>query len=137
MWNNPYIATGIEAGPIKPQGWVNRQQAGMMPFAQGMAASNPIPSFGFGFNPQQQAQLGQQMQAGVRQGAQQQGLGFQRQAREQNAQFDLRSQQARSQAGLQGGQYALGQQQEEMQRQQQMMRMLMGLLGQWGGMAEI
>ena len=134
IWNNPYISTGIDAGPIKPQAWVNRQAAGMLPFAQGMAAGNPLPTFGFGYNPAQQGQLGQQVQAGVQQGAQQRGLGFQRQARQQNAQFNLASQQARSQAGLQGGQYALGQQQEEMQRQQQLMRLLLGFFGDLGGL---
>lgn len=133
MWNQPYIATGIDAGPIRPQGWVNRQSAGMMPFAQQAMAANPLPSFGFGYNPAQQAALGQQMGTGLRNNVQQQQLGFQRDARAQNAKFNLQSQQARSQAGLQGGQFALGQQQEAMQRQQQMMQFFLGLLGQWGG----
>ena len=133
MWNQPYAATGIEAGPIWNQAHVNRAAGNILPRAQAMAASNAMPTFGWGYNQAQQAQIGRQMQNGLDTAGGQQALGFERMAAPQNAQFALQSQQAREGAGLRGAQYGQSRQFQEMQQRDAMMRMLMQYLGQFGG----
>ena len=129
-WSYPYAATAIEAGPIWQPEHVSRAVAGITPRAQRMAAKNPVPMFGgFGYSPQQQAQIGRQMQSGLETAGGQQALGFERMAAPANAQFAMQSEQARSQAGLRGAQFGQGRQLPEIQQRDALMRMLMNWFG--------